>query len=139
MEYAKGGEADCYVPGSILQSGCEFLHALVCDCNKERIAALNAAGSLQAVAAAVRANPSCVDSGNPEAFDQFDPEASLSLSDAQIIEPLVITLVDDKKLTEVMDADTMMTLVGTNEQPGFLLLKEYGVKYCQYWVSTGQL
>ena len=140
MEYAKGGEADCYVPGSILQSGCEFLHALVCDCNKERIAALNAAGSLQAVAAAVRANPSCVDSGSPEgAFDQFGPEASLSLSDAHIIEPLVITLVDDKKLTEVMDADTMMTLVGTNEQPGFLLLKEYGVKYCQYWVSTGQL
>ena len=122
MEFADGKMAQCYCPGSILQSGCQLLSALVHDCNKERIAALNAAGSLKAIAAAVRANPACADPENPEGA--FDPKASRQgFLDMQIIEPLVMRLIGLNDFTDVMDTETMMTLLGTKEQPGFLLHK----------------
>ena len=40
-----------------------------------------------------------------------------------IIEPLVIRLIGLNDFTDVMDTETMMTLLGTKEQPGFLLHK----------------
>ena len=90
MEFADGKIAECFCPGSILQSGCQLLSALVHDCNTERIPALNAAGSLKAIAAAVRANPACADPDNPEGA--FDPKASRQgFLDMNIIEPLVTT------------------------------------------------
>ena len=120
MELADGNTGKCFCPGSILQSGCELLSALVFDWNQERIAALNAAGSLKAIAAAVRANPPCVDQGNPEGA--FSPTVSRNgFSDTNIIEPLVVRLVGNKPLTDVMDTETMMTLFGTKEQPGFMV------------------
>ena len=119
MEFADGKIAECFCPGSILQSGCQLLSALVHDCNTERIPALNAAGSLKAIAAAVRANPACADPDNPEGA--FDPKASRQgFLDMNIIKPLVIRLIGLNDFTDVMYTETMMTLLGTKEQPGFL-------------------
>lgn len=48
MQGPDGGEIECAVPGSILQSGCMALDCLVADDDESRIQALNDAGTLKA-------------------------------------------------------------------------------------------
>ena len=135
MELADGEPIVLASPGSILQSGCQVLGILVHDSDPERIAALNAAGTLGAVAAAVRAGPKFCDS--------FNADNLCDLSDAKIVQPLVMKLLgesvdnyllqclgvapssspsdDAGGMLALMNREDMMTLVGTAESPGLLL------------------
>ena len=142
MQGPDGGEIERAVPGSILQSGCMALDCLVADDDESRIQALNDAGTLkvpaiptrlrplsspslrqnalpQVLAEVVRADPACADMATHvnTAF-QGPPKR---LAEMKVIEPLFVRLVGDSDMTSLMDEADQMTLVGTPEEPGFML------------------
>ena len=124
MEGADGKKMQCAVPGSILQSGCHLLHCLVYDGDEAKVKVLNDAGTLKVVAAVVRADPACTDDNEPTFGD------TKRLEDTELIEPLVIKLLGESNMTDMLDPEDYMTLVGTSEEPGFMLraVAKYAMK-----------
>jgi hypothetical protein len=115
-EHGHGHQIVLALPGSVLLSGCQALQILVNstvgDC-ASRIKALNDAGALKAIAAAVRTNPT---------FSDFmDEGAPRDLASMQIMQPLVLKLVGESNLNDLLDTKDRMTLIGDVDAPGFIL------------------
>lgn len=115
----KGNEVQLFLPGSVLLAGCQALHLMVTinggtDPNNEaRIDALNAAGALKAIAAAVRVNPT---------FDSFrHVEEAGELEGMKIVQPLVVQLFGDRNMTDLVNAEDLATLMGDAAKPGLVL------------------
>ena len=116
-EQGQGNEIKIVLPGSVLLSGCQALQLLTDSSvgdKERRIDALIAAGALKAIATAVRTNPTF--SGN-----QLTDVAPNDLKSMKILQPLIIQLCGERKLTEIMEPEDHATLIGSNEAPGFIL------------------
>ena len=87
----RGQQIQIGLPGSVLLSGCEALQLLIHSRHghcERRIAALNDAGALKAIAAAVRCNPTSADfqdDGTPQ-----------DLTSMQLMQPLLLKLYGDR-------------------------------------------
>ena len=116
-EQGQGNEIKIVLPGSVLLSGCQALQLLTDSSvgdKERRIDALIAAGALKAIATAVRTNPTF--SGN-----QLTDVAPNDLKSMKILQPLIIQLCGERKLTEIMAPEDHATLIGSSEAPGFIL------------------
>jgi hypothetical protein len=100
-------------PGSILLAGCQLLAILVMneDGQKDRVDALNEAGSLSVIASAIRANPS---------FSTDEGLTKIDLVGAPFLVPLVATLCGKHRpLNEIVpEEDDRVLLVGEVAREG---------------------
>jgi hypothetical protein len=93
------------VPGSVLLSGCQVLQIMIHGGprNDQRIKSLNDAHALKAVAASVRANP---------LFADFTDEKAQDLSSMDVVQPLIVKLFGDSKISDLVNGKDEATLIG---------------------------
>ena len=72
----------------------------------------------------MRADPACTDDNEPTFGD------TKRLEDTELIEPLVIKLLGESNMADMLDPEDYMTIVGTSEEPGFMLraVAKYAMK-----------
>ena len=105
-EEGRGQQIQIGLPGSVLLSGCEALQLLIHSRHghrERRIAALNQAGALKAIASAVRYNPTSAD------FQ--DAGAPQDLTSMQFMQPLIIKLYGNRDFTGVLEPEDHAALM----------------------------